>query len=182
MTKIDSYIQEEISLLPKNELVKLVIKAASVNKQFHDYLLVNYINKKSGEKELFEQTKNDIEILFQKSYKGFSEELRLANMLAACNRRINEFSKIAKDKSLEMDLIMHVLKVPFSLPSQYFSTCFTRYNQQVYFLIKKAVTLINKKLHEDYHIQYAAPLNEYLEILHNFSDHLDYIYLLPKSV
>lgn len=182
MPKIDSNIKEEIALLPKNELVKLVIKAASKNKEFHDYLLVNYIDKSHGEKELFEQAKRDIEILFHKSYRGFSQELQLANMLAACNKRINEFAKVSKDKTLEMELILQVLEIPFSFCSKCFGTCFTRYDQQVYLLVKKAMTLLKKKLHEDYHIQYAPKINEYISSLHHTSDHLDYIYNLPEKI
>lgn len=182
MPKIDPYVKEEIALLPKNELVKLVIKAASKNKEFHDYLLVNYIDKTQGEKDLFEQAKRDIEILFHKSYRGFSQELQLANMLAACNKRINEFAKISKDKTLEMELILQVLEIPFSSFKECFGTCFTRYDQQVYLLVKKAMTLLNKKLHEDYHIQYAPKINEYISSLHHTSDHLDYIYALPGKI
>src|SRR5690606_6349615 len=138
--------------------------------------------KAQGEKDLFEQAQRDIEILFHKSYKGFSQELQLANMLAACNKRINEFAKISKDKTLEMELILQVLEIPFSFCSKCFGTCFTRYDQQVYLLVKKAMTLLNKKLHEDYRIQYAPKINEYISSLHRTSDHLDYIYALPEKI
>ncbi len=121
-------------------------------------------------------------MLFFKNYKGFSEELKIANMLIACNKRIKEFSKVCKNKSLEMDLIMIVLEIPFSLSTKSFSTCFTKFNYQVYLLIKKAVTLLKTKLHEDYRIQYAPKLNEYLSILHKSSAHLGFIKTLPESV
>lgn len=182
MAKIDSFVKEEIANLPKADLVKLLIKAISTNKQFHDYVLINYIDKTEGEKDLFEQTKCDLEVLFRKSYKGYAEELVMANMLAACNKRINEFGKICKNKSLEVDLILYVLKIPFSVSTNHFKTCFTKYNYQVYILVKKAITLIHTKLHEDYHIQYAPKLNEYLTILHSTSNHLDYVYSMPKSI
>jgi hypothetical protein len=182
MAKIDSNIKQEILLLSKKEMVKLIVKAASTHKQFYDYLMVNYIDKANGEQELFIEAKRDMELLFIKPYKGFSEELRLANMLAACNKRINAFGKICKDKSLEMDLIMQVLEVPFSFPPDYFGTCFTRLNQQVYLLIKKAITLYKNKLHQDYHIQYTSKINQYLRVLHGESDYLDYINSLPSSI
>lgn len=177
-----SEIRENLSKLPRKDLEKLVLKAATQNQDFRDFLLVNYIDKEDGEKSLFEKAKADLEVLFCKSYKGFSEELRLANMLAACNKRINEFGKICKDKSLEMDLILLVLEIPFSMPGNHFATCFTRYNQQVYLLLKKAATILRSKLHPDYHIQYAPRLNQYLEIFVNASSHLDYVYTMQKSV
>lgn len=182
MPKINLHFKDKIALLSKADLVKLIIKAASMNQQFHDYMIVNYVDTGNGEKELYESAKRDLELLFKKSYKGFSEELKLASMLSFCNKRINEFAKICTDKSLEMELIMHVLEIPFSLSTNHFTTCFTRYNQQVYFLVKKALTMLKSKLHEDYHIQFAPKLNEYLTILHRTSSHLDYIYTLPESI
>lgn len=182
MSKIDSYLKQEVSRLSKKDLEKLVLKAASSNKTFYDYLLVNYGDKTNGEKELFEQAKQDLERLFRKSYKGFSDELRLANMLAACNKRINLFAKTCKDKSLILDLVMLTLEIPFSIVPNNFETCFTRFNQQVFYMVKEALTLLKNRLHEDYRIQYAPRLNEYLEILHRTSGHLDYIHTLPKTV
>lgn len=182
MAKINSLIKEETGRLSKKDLEKLVLKAASMNKQFHDYLLVNYIDKEYGEQDLFEVAKADLNVLYRKNYKGFSEELRLANMLAACNKRIVQFGKVCKNQSLQMDLLMEVLQVPFSLSPDYYGTCFTKFNYQVYLLVKKALTLLKTKLHEDYHIQYAPELNRYLTFLHEHSSHLDYVYDMPKAV
>jgi len=123
-------MKAEIGRLSRKDLEKLVLKAASMNKQFRDYLLVNYLDEEHGEQGLFEEAKKDVTALYQKKYKGASEELQLANMLAACNKRIVEFSKSCKNKSLEMDLIMEVLKVPFSLSPGYYGTCFTKFNYQ----------------------------------------------------
>jgi len=182
MAKLDSIVKEEIANLPKSDLVKLIIKAMSTNKQFHDYVLINHIDKANGEKELFEETKLDLDRLFSKSYKGYSRELVMANMLAACNKRISEFAKVCKNKSMEVELILYVLEIPFSVSTKHFGTCFTKYDYQVYLLVKKAITLVKTKLHGDYHIEFAPKLNEYLTILHKHSNHLDYVYNMPKTV
>lgn len=181
MAKIDAGIKEEIARLNQKDLIKLVIKAATTDKTFFNYLMVHYLDKNNGEQILFDEAKSDLQVLFRKSYKGFSEELQLANMLAACNKRINEFAKVCTDKSLEMELIMFVLEIPFS-STEYLGTCFTKYDHQVFLLVKKAITLLKNKLHEDFYIQYAPKLNEYLAILHRTSNHLDYIYSFPDTV
>ena len=126
--------------------------------------------------------KKDLEILFRKGYKGFSTELRMANMLAACSKRITIFSKACKNKYLEAELIMHVLEVPFSLSTESFGTCFTNYNHKVVQLVKRIITLVESKLHEDYKIQFQQKINEYLSILYRTSSHLDYVCRLPKSI
>lgn len=104
MAKINPIIKERISTISKLDLEKLVMKAASMNQQFHDYLMVNFIDKEYGEQDLFEAAKSDINFIFHKRFPGFSEELITANRLAACNKRIVLFSKVCKNKSLELDL------------------------------------------------------------------------------
>lgn len=90
MPKISIEIKEKVQSLPKSDLEKIVLKFAGKDKSFHDYLLVNYLDKEDGDQDLFENTKADLEKLFRKRYKGFSQELQLASMLAACTKRINE--------------------------------------------------------------------------------------------
>lgn len=115
MSRVDPAVKEAISQLSKKELEKLVLKAAQKNKEFYDFLLVNYIDKEDGCQALFEDAKGDLESLFRKSYRGFSEELRIANMLSACNKRISSFEKVCKDKHYVLQLAMYVLEIPFSL-------------------------------------------------------------------
>jgi hypothetical protein len=182
MAKVAPTISSQINQLSKKELEKLVLKAAAKDKIFHDYLLVNYFDKEYGEQDLFEQAKRDLEILFTKNYKGFAEELQLANMLGACTKRIMAFSKICKNKHLEADLLISTLEIPFSLPNNRFTTCFTAYNYNVVTLVKRLIKIVTQQLHEDYIIQYQLTINKYLNILHRFSSHLDYVYALPKNI
>ena len=182
MPKLDQKIKEKIGSLSKKDLEKLVIKAASSNQQFYDYLLVNHIDTEFAGGDMYEQALTDIKNLMNKNYKGFADELKLANMLDACNKRIAQFGKNCKDKSRELDLLMYELEVPFSLPSKMFTTCFTNYNYRVFLMLKKAITLLETKLHEDYMIQYAPKLNEYLSVFHKTSSHLDYVYGMQKEI
>ncbi len=182
MAKVASTIIAQISQLQRKELEKIVLKAASKDKSFHDYLLVNYFEKEDSEQHLFEQAKDELEILFRKNYKGISQELQLANMLSACGKRISEFSKICKNKNLEADLIIHVLKIPFSFSTNMFGTCFTAYNYKVVLLLKRVINLVETRMHEDFKIQYHSTINDYLNTLHRTSNHLDYVSALPKNI
>ena len=67
-------LKELINAIPEKELQKLVLKAALKDKEFSDYLLVNYFDKEFGEKLLFDETISNINQLFNKSYKGSSNE------------------------------------------------------------------------------------------------------------
>ena len=179
MPRLNQEFKQIISSLEKKELEKLVLKAASTNKAFHDYVLVNFVDSELGEQDLFDQVKQDLVQLTLKRHKGYAPELKFANYLQACNKRITEFSKVNKTKILELELIMTVLNSAFNASGCSFGTCFTKFNHQVFLLVKKAITIIEKKIHEDLRMEYVPQINAYLKRLHDSSDYLDYINDLP---
>lgn len=182
MPRINSDIKEKIQLLSKSDLEKIVLKFAGKDKRFYDYLLVNYFDKEGGEADLFEEAKADLDKLFRKRYKGFSEELQLANMLAACTKRVNEFTKVSKNRNQEADLLLHVLNVPFSLRPNLLGTCFTAYDTKVAIMLRRLINVVTTKLNPDYLIEYQETINDYLKILHRCSGFLNSVYALPKSI
>lgn len=181
MAKTENKIPDLIKGLEKKELEKLVVLAAKKNKEFYDYILLNYSDKKEVEQYLFDETVADINTLRFKRYKGFSELLQYGNMLAAMHKRINQFEKTSKNKQLTMDLILFVLEEPFSFPAQSYHTCFTNFNYRVALLVKKAIS-IYKKLHEDIQTDYTEVLNNYLSFLKKESSHLDFVYNMPETL
>jgi len=96
--------------------------------------------------------------------------------------KINEFTKISKNKKLEADLLLYTHKVPFLLTTNMFSTCFTQYDTKVAMIVKRLLNLVTKKLHEDFRIEYEETINNYLQILHRTSNHIDTVYYLPKAI
>ncbi len=176
-------LNEKIKLLPKSELEKLVLKAASKHKEFNAFLRLTYLDKQQTETDLFESAETDINQLMRKNYKGFSPELKLANMLTACNKRVGEYAKLCKNKKGEVDLLMLLLEIPFNdTPSGSLGTCFTAYDYKVAIILKKVITLVTTKLHPDYKIEYTDKINLYLTILHSCSNHKDFIYNLPQYI
>ncbi len=83
---------------------------------------------------------------------------------------------------MEADLLMYVLNEPFSLPDGSFGTCFTQFDAKVAQIVKRLITLVTKKLHEDYKIEYDAKINSYLKILHNRSGHINLVYNMPRGI
>ncbi len=92
-----------------------------------------------------------------------------------------EFSKNCKNKTLEIDLIMYVLEIPFPDAEAELGTCFTEYDNQVGMLVRRVISLLSA-IHEDYKIEYQKEINNYLNILHKKSNHLDSIYSLPAEI
>jgi len=182
MPRITSDIKEKIRLISKSDLEKIVLKLAGKDKSVYDYVLVNYIDTECGEQDLFEEARSDLDQLFRKGYKGYSEQLRMANMLAACTNRINEFIKVSKNQKLEADLLMYVLDVPFSGNANIIGTCFSTFDCKTCIMLRRLINVVTSKLHPDYMVDYQDKINRYLEILHRRADHLDSIYALPKSI
>lgn len=182
MPRLDKETKERIKELGLDELQEIVLKSASKEKSVYEYVFANYLDTEFGEKELFETAKADLELIFEKRYKGYAEELKLANILAACVKRLNEFTKISKNKTYEADLIVYILEVPFSLNKELFGTCFTQYDTKVAMLVKRLITVVTKKLHEDYRIEYEATINDYLKRLHQTSRHVNTVYNMPRTL
>lgn len=182
MPRLDKETKEKITNLEYKELQDIVLKLASKEKSVYDYVFINYLDREFGEKELFEATKADLEIIFRKRYKGGAVQLQIANMLGVCIKRINEFTKVSKNKTFEADLLLYILEIPFSLTTNIFGTCFTQYDTKVAMIVKRLINVVTNKLHEDYRIEYEETLNDYLQILHSTSRHIDTVYNLPKAI
>ncbi len=181
-SKIDSSIIETLIKLTKEDLLKLVLKAASQDKAFHDYLLVNIGDTESGEKELFQQALAELDLILAKRHKGFSDELKMANALQSCNKHIETFRKVCKNKKYELDLVMHLLQKVFYNSQLSFGTCFTNFDYRVTLLLKKAISLLTKKMHEDYKADYAEELNYYLSRLKGRANYFDFVAALPDKI
>ena len=105
MPRLSVEEKEQIKNLSHAELQQIVLKITAKEQSVYDFVLMNYLDNESGEEELFEKTKADLDLLFCKKYKGYAEEQKLANMLAACIKRMNELTKVSKNKALEADLL-----------------------------------------------------------------------------
>nr|NQU90066.1 hypothetical protein [Bacteroidota bacterium] len=181
MARLTVAFKEQIRNLSKKELEDIVIKLAS-KKDNWDYLQVNYLDKECGEIDLLNEAKADIDKLRMKRYKGYAEELKRANLLSACIKRINAFTKVSKDNKLEADLVEYVLRIPFSGSEHMLGTCFTGYDYKVALLVRRLVNLVTGKLHEDFKLDYKDKINRYLDLLHRNSDHIETVYKLPNRI
>jgi hypothetical protein len=182
MAKVDPSIPLALAALKRSELEKLVLKAASNDKGFHDYLLVNYGDTESGEKELYEKALTDLDIILSKRHKGFGDEEKKGNALQVCSKRIDEFGKVCKNKKYELDLIMYLLQKVFYNSYLSFGTCFTNYDYRVSLLLKKAIKILTTKLHEDYKVDYVEDINHYLMKFKASAGFFDFVAALPNKV
>ncbi len=172
-------LKEQLAELSKKELAEIVFKLAS-KRYNYEYLLVNFLDKEGGEQTLFEETKEAIDKLNVKEFKGRTIQHQLVKKLNACVKRIGEFTVETKSKKLEADLIVYVLELNFSQPSTMFGARFSGYDYKVGLLLKRLINIVTKKLHPDYLIDYQDKINEYLIKLHKTSNRINTIKELPR--
>ena len=131
------------------------------------------MNKETGEKELFEKAKADLDMIFSKHYIEYTAQARLIKMLPVAINRVTEYTKVSKNKLLEVVLILYVLAVSFSADKYIFESIFNAFDKKVVLIVKRLITLVTTKLHPDYLANYQDTINVYLNTLHQRSVFLD---------
>ena len=181
MPREKAILKEQVNELSKKELVDIVLRLAG-KRYNYEYLLVNFLDKDGGEQTLFEEAKEDIDKLCQKEYKGRTIQHQLVKKLNACSKRIVEFTVETKSKKLQADLVFYLLEIQFANPAKVFGARFSGYDYKVGLLLKKLISLVTKKLHPDYLIDYQDKINEFLIKIHKSSDRINTIYDLPQLI
>ena len=181
MPRDKAILKEQLTQLPKKELVEMLLKLSA--KRFnYEYLLVNFLDSEGGEQTLFEEAREDILRLCEKEYKGRTIQHQLCKKLNACTKRIAEFTTETKSKKLEADLILFVLELQFANSNNVFGAKFSGYDYKVGLLLKKLIGLVTKKLHPDYLIDYQEFINIFLSKLHSTSNRIKTISELPAAI
>lgn len=181
MTREKAILNEQVNELSKNELVNIVLKLAG-KRYNYEFLLVNFLDKDGGEQTLFEEAKEAIDKLAEKEFKGRTIQHQLSKKLNACTKRIAEFTVETKSKKLEADLVLYVLEKQFAHPAKVFGARFSGYDYKVGLLLKRLISIVTKKLHPDYLVDYQDKINEFLAKLHHTSNRINTIYDLPEMI
>ncbi len=162
-TKI-SEIKKLISSIPETDYYNLLVKAATKDKSFCDFLMLTYSFKGFSEIDLFNEAKKDISSIVSKRYVGYYHIDKVASFIPLLTKRINEFAKISKNKKLEADLMLYALDL--AIDPYFFNDCFTQYENKLSSFAAKLIDLVFNDLHEDYFADYRDPINKLLEELH----------------
>lgn len=181
MLRNKSILKEQLNRFTKSELVDILAKISA--KRFnYEFLLVNYLDTEGGEELLFEEAKEDIILLTQKEFKGRTAQHQMVKSLKACTNRIKDFTEETKDKKLEADLTLLVLRIQFSENAEIFGAKYSGYDYKVGLLLKRLINLISTKLHADYLVDYQDEINTMLNMLHQTSNRINTIKSLPKKI
>jgi hypothetical protein len=182
MPRLSKEFKQAIQEIPVEELQKLVMQFASKNPVIYDFINLQYVNGNDAEDDLFEDTIEKItnEILYP-GKRGIVQK-NLAKAIAKSVEYINHFAKVTKNEKREAELLLSLLTVVFDNYTDELGTCWTVFDSKLAITTNRLYNIVTKKLHEDYRIEFAEPMNRFLEILQAKSNHLDYVYDMPKSM
>ena len=180
MPKLNADFKQQIKQLQKPTLEEIVMKLASKDQKVFDFLMVNYLDKENGEQDLFDKARENLDVMFTKRYKGYAEEQKMAHKIAACSKRVTEFAAASKNKKLEADLLMYILKNTFD--KDLLASHFETYDNKCATLVRKVISILTTKLHSDYIIEYQDKINYYLKFLYDRSSHLGVVCELPEEI
>lgn len=182
MPRLSKEFKEAIKEIPVKDLHELVVKAASKSQEIYDWVNIHYLDGDLAKKELFDVTKEKaLGEIYHYSSHGVLQK-SLAKAIGKAVTHINYYVKVTNDIVGEAKLLNSVLKIVFREKANDLGTCWTVFDSKLAVTTNRLYNLVNKKLHEDYRIEYRDDINHFLEILQSRSSHLDYVYGMPKSM
>jgi hypothetical protein len=180
MPKITEEFKAAIKRLPVEDLQIAILKFARKDQTFYDFLNLQYINKNEAEEKLFEETISftylEIDMLGGRG----AIQRRIKSAMDRCIKQINHYVKVSKNKKREADLLLFLLDLVTRQYSGELGTCLSTFDSKLALTTNRLYNLVTKKLHPDYFIEYEEKLNEFLQLLHKQSNHLDYVFDMPE--
>ncbi len=153
---------------------KIIFRFLQINQDVYDSLVYEYVNNNNNT-ELFENTKDEIEFILS-IFSGRTIQKQLAKAISKSVKEINRFTKITKDKKLEADLLVFLLKIVFDNYGDCIGTCWTVFDSRVAITTNRLCNLVKNKLHYDYWIEYRSDLSSFIERLKKTSNHINTVY------
>ena len=181
MPKITTEFKKDVQDLPVKEPQAAILKFARKDQAFYDFINLQFLNNNEAAEELYEETMGFIEenILFPGDRGVIQKRLKAA--IDKCIIQINHYAKVSNNKKGEADLLLLLIETVMEQYADELGTCFTSFDSKLALTSNRLLNLVTKKLHPDYFIEYENDLDRFLRILHNRSNHLNYIYALPQT-
>ena len=164
MPAISPAFRQAIKQLSDKEKEAIILKAARRDPELYE--LLSFELEEVTLEEVYAQTTDKIhELLLNAS--GRSLTKALAKALRKSVKEIARFKRITKSPKGEIDLNLYTLRLIFSNFTGQFDSFYKGFYTATARLLLRTMQLIRKNLHEDYHLEYKAELDSFLEQIHS---------------
>ncbi|MEJ8758296.1 hypothetical protein WG947_14880 [Pontibacter sp. H259] len=152
--------KKAIKQLSDKEKETLLLKAVRRDAELYDMFSFE-LGERTLE-DLQEQSQDTIHELLLNAT-GRSLTKALAKALRKVVKEIARFKRVTKDPKAEIELHLYTLDIIFRNYTGQFDSYYKVFYTSTARLLLKTMQLIRKNLHEDYHLEYKADLDSYLE-------------------
>ncbi|MCP4458793.1 MAG: hypothetical protein GY816_12335 [Cytophagales bacterium] len=177
-------LQPYLESLSHKRKEKLLYQSLKKDKALMEKLYFKHISTADQLDARYDSFKEKVAEVIFSSHQSMTDELGMAKAIGEAKKVINEFTKIDKRPEREIDLLMTILEAVFDVPGNLaeFGTCWTKYDLSVTQTLKRVISIIQNKLHEDFHLNYKEKTDRYLIRLKSGSSFNDFVYDLPDEL
>ncbi|TPE42602.1 hypothetical protein [Pontibacter mangrovi] len=170
MPAISPAFRQAVKNLGDKEKEAIILKAARRDAELYDILRYELLEEVTLE-EVYEEAADKIhELLINASGRSLSKALTKA--LRKAMKEIARFKRITKEPKAEIDLHLYTLRLIFENFTGQFDSYYKGFYTATARLLLRTIQLIQKKLHEDYHLEYKQELDDFLQQIHSRPKHL----------
>ncbi|WP_205499692.1 hypothetical protein [Rufibacter psychrotolerans] len=169
--------KQALKQLSEKEKEALILRLVRKDAEAYDTLAFELLDEVTLE-TLFERSTQIIhDILFTANGRSLSKALNRA--LKKSTQEIARYYRITKDRKGEVELHLYLLGLVFENFTGQFDSIYKGFYVATARLVLRTISLIQKYLHEDYHLEYQDQLNQFLTDLNGRSKRRQLPFNLP---
>ena len=171
--------KKELKKLTDKEKEAIILRAVRRDAELYDLLAFEILPDRTLE-QVVEETS---EIIHQHMY-GLTGRNLTKNINRSLRKSVKEiarFKRITKDVKAEIDLHLYLLRLIFDNFTGQFESRYKSFFVGTARLLLRTIKLIRKNLHEDYHLEYKAGLDNYLAQVNSRRQRIHLTFDLPAA-
>ena len=178
---VSSDFKKTLLRLSEKELVALLVRAAKRDDEFYDTLCFELLPDVTVD-SVKSKTEDKIHELFNLSVSGYLLHKSLPKVLGKAVKEVARARRITKNKQLEVDLNLYVLRLIFGNYTGSLDSSHNQFYKATARLMVRTASLVIKNLHEDYWLEYKPELDDYFQKLRAYANRWSLSFELPQEM
>jgi len=171
--------KKAVKALTDKEKETIILRAARRDAELYDMLVFELVPDMTLQ-QVQEETSEKIHALMY-GLTGRNLTKSITRSFRKSVQEIARFKRITKNQPAEIELHLYLLRLIFDNFTGQFESSYKSFFTATARLVIKTMQLIRKNLHEDYHLEYKAELDNYLEQLNSRSKKAHLTFELPQE-
>ncbi|UOG76193.1 hypothetical protein MTX78_06245 [Hymenobacter tibetensis] len=173
--------KKALQRLSDKEKETLLLRAARRDAELYDTLRFELLSDVTIE-AVFEETSDRIHELFAVGATGRLLNRSLTKALQKATKEVARAKRVTKDKRLEIDLNLYILRLIFDNYTGQFDSVYGGFYTATARLAARTTQLVTTNLHEDLWLEYKEDLDDFLSQLHARNKSHSLKFVLPREL